>query len=282
MKNTSIDLDLFGHNHNHCFIDGAGSDLFIAAGCSWTRAWGSVDDCLYFSDPNFKDNKDFIKNRSYAGIMAKNLGIDRLLMLAIPGSNNETQSRLLIEFLQKNRHLFKRIFVLWGLTSHLRWELYSNNINAPSMFMLGSPVPPGKERERKWYLVNHWNEQFELIKLGQRIVLTSSYLDKLDVEHLFFPVFESFGNHNMDLRFMSDKNYFYSNNQHNDMLSQWCNTNNIARPQQILSNPFDHQDQHKLDQLIDLGYLNARHAHPSAKGHADIAERLIQYINLHQ
>jgi hypothetical protein len=149
MKNHSTNLNLFGSDLNRSFIDGSGKDLFIAAGCSWTRGWGAVDDCLYFADPNFKDDREFVRNQSYAGLVAKSLGIDAILMLAIPGSNNETQARLIINFLQKNRNQYRRVFVLWGLTSHLRWELYSNNINAPSMFMLGSVVPPGKEKELK-------------------------------------------------------------------------------------------------------------------------------------
>jgi hypothetical protein len=279
MKNHSTNLNLFGSDLNRSFIDGSGKDLFIAAGCSWTRGWGAVDDCLYFADPNFKDDREFVRNQSYAGLVAKSLGIDTILMLAIPGSNNETQARLIINFLQKNRNQYRRVFVLWGLTSHLRWELYSNNINAPSMFMLGSVVPPGKEKELKWHLINHWNEEFELLKLSQRIISTSAYLDKVNVEHLFFPVFESFSNHNMDLTHILDQNYFNVNTKNNDMLSQWCIENNIERPDQILSSPYDSQDQKKLNQLVKLGYLNPVHAHPNVVGHKDIATRLIDYLH---
>lgn len=274
----NIDFNLCGYDQIRGFIDGSGQDLLIACGCSWTRAWGASDDCLAFFDPRYKDDHEFIRNQSYVGRVAKFLNIGQILMLATPGSNNDTQSRLLIEFLQKNRQKFNRVFVLWGLTSHLRWELFSNNINAPSMFMLGSKVPAGKEKERQWHLVHHWNENFELLKLGQKIVLTSSYLKSLNVEHLFFPVFESFNCNNMDLNHVEDRHFFKRTQSHNDMLSQWCLDNNLSQLQNILSNPYAGHDREKLQQLTDLGYLNAKHGHPSNKGHNDIANRLIKHL----
>lgn len=275
---NNINLNLCGYDQIRGFVSGSGSDLLIACGCSWTRAWGADDDCLAFFDPEFQDNLEFIRNQSYVGQVAKFLDIDQILMLATPGSNNETQSRLLIEFLQNNRDQFNRVFVLWGVTSHLRWELYSNAIDAPSMFMLGSQVPAGKEKERKWYFVNHWNEQFELLKLAQRIATTSSYLNMLNVEHLFFPVFESFNSNNMNLNYLNDKYFFKRTENNNDMLSQWCMDNQLIHPEKILSNPYDAQDREKLKKLTDLGYLNRVHGHPSAKGHADIAKRLITHL----
>jgi hypothetical protein len=275
----NIDLNLCGYNQIRGFINGSGKDLLIACGCSWTRAWGSTDNCLAFFDPHYQDDLDFVREKSYVGRVAEFLNINQIFMLATPGSNNETQSRLLIEFLQKNRHKFDRVFVLWGLTSHLRWELYSNNINAPSMFMLGSKVPAGKEKERQWHLVNHWNEDFELLKLGQKIVLTSSYLKSLNVEHLFFPVFESFNSNNMNLDHIADQYFFKRTELHNDMLSQWCIDNQLTHPQNILSNPYAMHDKEKLKQLTDLELLNPVHGHPSAKGHKDIADRLITHLN---
>ena len=107
-----IEIDLQGHDVNRFIVDGSGQDLFIAIGCSWTRAWGAHDECLDFKDPDFEDDMSFINHQSFPGLVCSYLNIDAKLIMAIPGSNNDMQSRLLIEFLQKNRDKFRRIFVL--------------------------------------------------------------------------------------------------------------------------------------------------------------------------
>ena len=205
-----------------------------------------------------------------------------MMVLAVPGSNNDTQSRLIIEFLQNNRHKFRRIFVLWSITSHLRWELYSNYVNAPSSFQIGNTLAPGKEEEKNWYLYHHWNEKFELEKLGRTIVTTHAYLKMLDVDHLFFPVFESFTRKQMNLDNVDPRNFFGLDRDPNDMMSLWCQQEKIKRPKDVLNNAFNTKDKQKLTQLIERGYLEPVTAHPNTKGHADIANRLIAHLNKYQ
>jgi hypothetical protein len=180
--------------------------------------------------------------------------------------------------MQKNRSKFNKIFVLWGITSHLRWELYSNNVNMPTMFMLGSKVPPGKEEERKWFLTRHWNDAFEMERLSQKIMTTSAYLKMLNVDHLFFPTFESYNMKNMNLNYMDDKNFFRPNDSINDMLHLWCRDEGLQLSNNVLSNPYSEKDVMQLDKLIKLDYLSKNIAHPTKKGHKDIADRLIQYL----
>jgi hypothetical protein len=250
----------------------------VAIGCSWTRAWGAVDSCPDFNSL-FRDDLNFYNNFSFAGKICNHLDFSSKIVMALPGSNNDTQVRFLLELLQKNRKQFGKVFVLWGVTSHLRWELYSNKINAPSMYMMGSTVPANKDAERKWHFVNHWNNDFELERLGQKIVTTSAYLKMLDVDHLFFPVFESYNNTNMNLNNVNAKNFFKIDQPCNDMLHLWAAENQLQVTDRILSNPYSTDDKFKLKSLIDAGYLNKTHAHPSIAGHADIANRLIQYID---
>jgi hypothetical protein len=273
-----LQIDLSGHNTKQFIIDGPGPDVLIAIGCSWTRAWGAVDNCSDF-DIDYCDDLNFYNNNSFVGKISDHLALSSKIVMALPGSNNDTQTRLLIELLQKNRKQFGRVFVLWGITSHLRWELYSNKINAPSMYMLGSRVPTGKDTERKWHMVHHWNNEFELERLGQKIVTTSSYLKMLDVDHLFFPVFESYNNNNMNLNNVDAKNYFNINESCNDMLHLWAQEQQVSIQETVLSNPYCNKDKNNLQSLINAGYLNKVHAHPSVKGHADIASKLIQYID---
>lgn len=274
-------IDLAGHDKNKFIIDIKDNNLFVAIGCSWTRAWGAVDNCLDFRSPLYKDDLNFFNNLSYVGKVCNFLNYTSKIVMAIPGSNNDMQTRLLFELLQKNRHKFDKIFVLWGITSHLRWELYSNQINAPSMFMLGSNVPPGKEEERKWFLMRHWNNDFEMERLSHKIVATSCYLKNLDVGHLFFPVFESYNNFNMNLNNVDKSNYFGINNKTNDMLHLWCNSEGLTIDNCVLSNPYSDDDRSKLNLLVSKGYLSKAYAHPTLVGHNDIALRLIDHLKAH-
>lgn len=274
----TFDLDFAGHDLNKLLIDGNGKDLFIAIGCSWTRAWAMFDDiAVDFRNPDYRDDVTAFNELSFAGRFCNFLNYPAKIILAMPGSNNDTQTRLLIELLQKNRNKFRNIFVLWGITTHLRWELYSNVVDAPSMFALGSEVPPGKESERKWFLKYHWNNEFEIERLSQKIVTTSSYLKQLNIDHLFFPVFESYNSTNMNLNNIDAMHFFNIDQPVNDMLHLWCQDEGIVINDKILSNPYSADDRKKLESLMELGYLGKNHAHPTVKGHADIARRLINY-----
>ena len=275
IDNTAIEIS----DKSKYIIDGHGQDLFVAIGCSWTRAWGATDDCMDPSDPNYQDDLDFFNNHSFVAHLANHLGYPAKIVLAQPGASNDMQTRLLVELLQKNRAQFNRIFVLWGITSHLRWELYSNQINAPSKFTVGSSVPPGKEQERKWFLTRHWNDTYELERLSQKIVTISAYLQTLDIDHLLFPAFESYNTNNMNLAHVQPKYFFNIDRPVNDMLHLWCQEENIQVDPTVLSNPYSKDDRAKLSELVKLGYLSKAHAHPTAKGHRDIATRLINYIN---
>jgi hypothetical protein len=56
----------------------------------------------------------------------------------------------------------------------------------------------------------------------------------------------------------------------------------FKRPKNVLSNAFNSKDKQKLTQLIDRGYLEPITAHPNAKGHADIANKLIAHLDRYQ
>ena len=112
--------------------------------------------------------------------------------------------------------------------------------------------------------------------------MAHSYLKVLNVDHFFFPVFESYNQTNMDLTHVDPKNFFMKDKHPNDMLSLWCIENNLAIPQKISSNPFNTTDVSRLSALSELGYVSKKFAHPSEKGHLDIFNRITNYINQHQ
>lgn len=278
-----------GEQFHKIFVHGTGPDLFLAAGCSWTRAWGAHDSCLAFGSPDFADDPVFMMEKSYAGRLAGHLGFDSIINMAMPGSSMDLQVRFLIEFLQKNRHKFRRVFVLWGMTSHTRWELYSNDIEKPVGFQIGADVPPsaasfypGRRDQMKLFLTHHWNEKYELERYSQKIVMCHAYLRMLDIDHLFFPVFESFNQTNMDLNNVDDQNFFWKTQQINDILGLWWMQNQHDAPRQISSNPFCDKDVSKLTALIDAGLLSQKFAHPTQQGHLDIFNRLVEHMELRQ
>lgn len=288
------DLDFSGrsvHNEgfNKIFVHGHGSDLFLAVGCSWTRAWGASDSCLAFGSKDFADDPVFMLEKSYAGRLAQHLNFGFFINMAMPGSSMDLQARFMIEFLQKNRHKFNRVFVLWGMTSHLRWELYVNDIDIPMGFQIGSNVPKeaasyyrNRNDQMMFFLRHHWNEDFELARYSQKIVMCHAYLRMLQADHLFFPTFESFSQHNMNLNHVDDRNFFSKDLKHNSMLDFWWQQIGRKCGVRVSSNPFDTSEHRVLEPLIDAGFLSERFAHPTEQAHLDIFTRLVNHLESNQ
>lgn len=271
-----------GNGFDKIFVDGEGSNLLLAIGCSWTRAWGSQESDLMFGDPKFQDDKDFMLNHSYVGKLATYLGADTIINMALPGSSIDLQIRFAVEFLQKNCNFFDKIFVIWGVTTYSRWELFSVKTQKPSMFQAGAlNMPPGKEKEMNFFLQNHWDESYELERYSQKIVMFHSYLKLLNIHHLFFSTFESYNFTNMNLNNIDDCNFFMKNQNPNDMLSLWCADNHVGRQQKITSNPFSQTEINDLEELITLDYLSKKYAHPTSNAHQDIFLRLKNHIEQH-
>jgi len=270
-------LDLRYHDSGEFFAHGSGPDVFIAMGCSWTRAWNHNDDRAKLH-VKFDDDAAFMLDRSYAGRVRSYLGHDSMINLAIPGSSNDCQVRLLMDLLQRHGSRFGRVFVLWGITSHCRWELWSNAIDGPSGFQIGSLLKQGKEEEMKFFLTRHWNDQFELQRLSHKITMLHCTLQQMSIDHLFFPVFESMSVHNMDLANIDDSCYYQRTSQKNDMISLWCQEHGLTDIGRVMSNPHNPQDIDMCRPLVELGYLGTNFAHPTAQAHKDIADKLIHHL----
>jgi hypothetical protein len=275
MNTPEIKLD--GHDTSKLPILINGKKIIVGIGCSWTRAWGYIDDDLHSNDPNRKDDTDFLYHRSYVGIVRSYLNLDSMLITAVPGSNNEMQVRLLMDFLRNNESKFEKIFVLWGITSHTRWELYSNSINRPSMFHMGSDVPAGKEKEREFYLKNHYNESFQLEKLSNLIRLTHGFLCHKKIEHLFFPNFNNYNKNTLMINDVLSNNFFKIDSQKSSMLDLMFHEIKKNPPLSFLSNPYNIDDNNKIKYLIDANYFS-KLSHPNQNGHRYIGEHLVQHL----
>jgi hypothetical protein len=265
------------HPRSQVFVQGNTRNCLIAIGCSWTRAWGWNDEYI---DHNgvWQDDAEFLMNGSYAGRVRDHLGLDGMINLAVPGGSNQLQGRLLIDTIEQNRAQFDRVFVLWGITSHLRWELWSNAVYHPTKFTIGGEMPRQKEAERRWYLEHHYNESFELDRLSQQIVMTHAYLKHNNIDHLFFPAFTAYNQHNLSVDSVSSDNFYQKHNDQNDMLTAMCEHRGCLRPKQFISNPYNKDDNALLAELQQHNLISQLH-HPSAQGHEFIANQLITNLN---
>lgn len=253
--------------------------VMIALGCSWTRAWGWRDDFRTDSDGSWVDDVDFVTHRSFVGRFAQHIDCTGIINLALPGASNQMQMRLLIELLEQHRSHLGDVFVLWGMTSHHRWEMWSNVVDQPTKFTVGSDLPGHKAAERDWWLKWHYNEGFELQALARNVVLLHHYLNGLGIQHLFFPAFVPFNQHNLQITNMAHKNFYGWTSSNNDMMTLLCDHAGVDRPHHFLSNPYSHDDCDRVSKLRAVGMFSAL-AHPTALAHQIMGQALIDHHEL--
>lgn len=275
----NTELDFNGWDLDLVYQQGQGPDLFVAFGCSWTRAWGSYPQETMVGLPGYVENTEFLSTKSYMALIADHLGLERRFNFAQCGSNNDTQARLIIEFVQKNRSRFNRVFVLWGITSIYRWELYCNRIDAPWSYMRGSHVPRDEQNELDHYFKYHWEKGYQLDRLADRIVTLSAYLESQQVEHCFFPVFQPYNQHNLALPNLPTQ-LFRQEKHTNDMMGLMCENESLDAIDDFLSDA-NNKDT-RINHLIQAGYLSQHHAHPTEKGHRFIADNIIEWLRQKQ
>ena len=279
MKNK-LNIDLQGYDLDKIYQQGSDSgkpDLFVQFGCSWSRAWGSDPSEPYPFDSHYKENIEFLSTHSYMALLADYLKIPNRVNFSLSGSNNDTQSRLMVEFVERNRHKFNRVFVSWGITSIYRWELYCNRIDAPWDYMQGTNPKHESAKEMQYYFKHHWDKGWQLQLLANKILTMSAYLATNHVEHLFFPVFQQYNQHNMMIKTLPKKVLFGSELYNNDMLSLMCQHESIDSPDDFMADPI--YPDHRVKLLIEKNYLSQKHAHPTKKGHEFIAQQLIRCYN---
>jgi len=277
-QNTSLSsfIDLTGIDLNEVYFNNhVSNNVFATFGCSWSRAWGSDSTEKHTRTPGYVENIDFVKNKSFSALVANHLNFDTRINFAIPGSNNDTQTRLMIEFVEKNRDKFDKVFILWGVTSIYRWELYCERIQAEWSYMWGKKVDPDEKKELEHYFRNHWDQHWQRLLLSQKIVTLSAYLSAKKIDHLFFPVFQPCTQHNMpDVNLPSTfyQPHLYSNDMMNLMLEHL----GVDGFEGFLASPTIKDE--RISALVKENFLSERWEHPTEKGHKFIADRLISFL----
>jgi hypothetical protein len=250
--------------------------LLLAAGCSWVAGRSiDTDPSVLDVDLDHVEDSKFVREHSFAGILQKKLGLDELQFVAKNGSNNDTQFGDIVSYINLNRDRYSKIFVLWGLTSIYRWEMYSNSMNRVRPCVLGRD---SKNVEVKNYFKNHWNEDYELSKLNVKIISLSGYLNSLSIDHLFFNAFQSY---KFDI---ASKNFYRVSEPNNDLLSFLCQTNDIEISDKKIPwlNLYTVKEKQYnpgcIKKLQEKGILDRATAHPTVQAHKLIAEELHNYI----
>lgn len=257
--------------------------LLVAVGCSWVAAKAiDTDPTSTTINWSHQEDPEFVKQHSFAGLLQQKLGLDQIHFVAQSGANNDEQLRKLVAFIDANRDNYSRIFVLWGLTSIYRWEMFSATINRVESCVAGSiPFNPNAEfrNEVKYYFSHFWNKEYELEKLGNSVLLVSGYLTNLGIEHLFFNSFQSYNS--KDLRVSHVNNFYNVDQPENDMLSFLCKSagvstntdgvflNFVAPKMEFPAHVRELQQQVLLDRAT---------AHPTVQAHELIANELYDYI----
>jgi hypothetical protein len=260
--------------------------LLVAVGCSWVAgAYMDTDPNATDFDYNHKVDLEFRKQHSFAGLLQQQLGLDDIQFIARDGASNDDQLRNLIRFLDLYSENYSRIFVLWGLTSIYRWEAWSNLLGCIEDSALGRDThKPEVLEEIKYYYSHFWNREYELEKLGNKVLLLNGYLKSLNIEHLFFNSFQGYSINDLQIKNITEKEFYFPNIQDNDLISLICNKNNIYIKQSkmpflnLLRPAANQMYSSNIRELQQLGWLDFATAHPTVKAHKLIAEELHNYI----
>jgi hypothetical protein len=255
--------------------------VLIAVGCSWV-AGRAIDIDPSTHDFGFDHVEDpaVVETCSFAGLVRQQLGLDQLVMLARNGSNNDEQSRKLFDYIEQHHNEYSRIVVLWGITSIYRWEMYFDATQSIMPCMVGGYYADKEiEKQVKYYFSNHWNKPTELEKLGRTIVLLSTYLTNLGIEHLFFNSFQSYNS--QDFHVTLPSTFYKAAESNNDLLSLLCNqsSSKISKSSVPWLNVLNTQYAHKsIAELQNKGLLDNATAHPTKAAHAIIADELLSTL----
>jgi hypothetical protein len=255
--------------------------VLIAAGCSWV-AGRAIDTDPVTTDYDYDHVEDpnFVQQHSFAGILQKKLGLDNFIMLARNGTNNEQQVHSIVDWITDNADQYSKLFLLFGITSTHRWQMYSSTAKEviPCALGMSGKNNPELAEEFKYYTKHFLSNELEVSRLSVSLRMLDGYLNNLKIDHLFVNSFQSYS---FDSSFAD---YYRVNEQKNDLLNFLCETNDIHVPR--TSFPFLNlfgkgKHQYLTEEIIalqNIGMLDRATAHPTAKAHQLIADELYSYI----
>ena len=234
--------------------------LLLAAGCSWVVG------------------KNVELPSIFAKLLQEQLGLDEFHSVARNGSNNTEQIDQLVNYITAHHTEYSQIFVIWGVTSLYRWEMYSASANQVIPCAIGRGTDTEEiKKEVKYYFSHFWDKDYELKKLTTQTNMLNGYLKSMNINHLFVNSFQS-------CQLNIDDQYFYHVAEpDNDIMSFLCRTNGIKIsnsrvPFLNLVKPEEQFNSNSVKELQQAGWLDQDSAHPTIKAHKAIADELYKYI----
>lgn len=252
--------------------------LLITFGCSWTKGIGAGygEEYCCKNKPEFKEkcfNDLLNEHHSFRFLLCKKYNLKNI-NFSVGASSNQTQFRLAEnffisdEFHDLNLKYKNNIYVMWGITSTLRGEFYSNELGRFRNIFYTGNNKYGDSADKLSLLIgsNFYNLDAEVSLLNNRIHHWNEYFHYLNIKNIWF---DTFNHHRYPI---SINNLLFKNNIPRDLLSKLVNN-------KIYYNELYHTSSWKVDgipiqQGIDLGLLNPYSMHPTSKGHKILSEIL--------
>lgn len=245
--------------------------LIITFGCSWTFGVG----CAYQSGMSSSEYEKIAwddhkcNELSFRGILSSKFKADNI-NFAHGGSSNTRQFRLAKQFFMSDKFKvfqtqYKKIIVLWAITSTARCELFSTQKNK--------------------YINFKYDQDFSDIFPFQKQFITLVYnhdtaVDELMTEMYFFNYFfksnnihnvwvDTFNHHNYKPNMLT--NLLFDDESSRDLLSKLSTHYKMQNQDTKYHMSSWMQDSNKIPYLVEHGILNPLSYHPTKQGHIDIA-----------
>lgn len=249
--------------------------LLVTSGCSWTYGTGAA----YSPGMSLTEYKKIAWDNSlcdrlsFRGILANKYNLDNI-NLATGGSSNQRQFRLIKNFFsstetKRNLEKYDRIFVLHGITSTARNELYPVEKESLTNFKFDG------DSSNSWckaWVKNFYNHDNEVERLTEQMIFLNDYYRAVGVENLWY---DTFNHHHYPVPI---DRLIAPNADCRDLLSTMS-----ARLGETIVNDNYHLSSWKVDsdrvsKLISLGYLNPISTHPTQLGHSLIAKIIDEFF----
>jgi hypothetical protein len=266
--------------------------LIIYFGCSWT--WGRF---INWEKTGIKDahdldpvyEKEQSKLHSYRSLITNYYGADSI-NFSEGGSSNDRQFRRASEYFFKIEKMsdienfgidlsnYKKIIVLWFITSTARSELYNSDTKKYDNFFY---IQGGREQfaiAEDLVKRGYWSEEEEIKKINAKQILWNSWFKENKIINFWI---DTFNHHDYPVKLNNHINFGtgYSDLMSNMYLKAMPNIKPLDKFKMHLS--AWRADEERSKCLSYLQYLNRSTLHPTVKGHKLIADLLIPELDKH-
>lgn len=246
-------------------------NLLITFGCSWMYGVG----CSYQSGMSADEYKSIAWDEhkcntlSFRGLLSSKFKADNI-NFSQGASSNARQFRRAKKFFMSDefktyQKLYKKIIVLWAITSTARFELF----NVPRNEYVNFNFEPDANE------IFPFHKQFTMLVYNHDIVV-----NELLAEMYFFNYFfksndihnvwiDTFNHHNYKPNILT--NLLFDDENSRDLLSKLSVQYNMQGQDTAYHMSTWREDSNKIPFLVNNGILNPYSFHPTGQGHIDIA-----------